>query len=706
MIKRLRRTAISQLSVFIVLLTVGAYSYGKLETSEQTLPLSFTQSQSTTAQEIVIKLQSRHYLSHRFNDRISSRLLDNYLQRLDSSRALFLQADLEEFEAYRYTLDDSLNKGDLNPGFVIFNRYQARISDRFESVIAELPNTVKQMDFTLDESIQIDRSKEAWPKNQAEADELWRKIVKSRILSLKLAGKSNDEIVTLLTKRYSNQLHRVRQSRSEDAFQIYMNALTELYDPHTNYLSPASSENFNINMSLKLEGIGAVLQSENEYTKVIRLVHAGPADKQGQLQPSDRIVAVAQDKDGEFQDVVGMRLDEVVKLIRGPKDSIVRLKVIPVSAKTDDEQKTIKIVRNTVKLEEQSAQKEIIEILDNDRLIKVGVIDIPAFYIDFEAMRRGDVNYKSTTRDVQKLLTELVDDGVEGIIIDLRENGGGSLQEANALTGLFIDSGPTVQIRHSSTKIYREGKRRSSEFYDGPLVVLINRLSASASEIFAGAIQDYQRGLIVGTQSFGKGTVQSLTPLQQGQIKITESKFYRISGDSTQHRGVIPDITFPTLYDTEKVGESSLHNALPWDRIDPIRHHRYFDFPKILPQLNNDHQQRMAGDPDFIFLNDQIALMEEARNIEFINLNENLRSKERADNKSKSLAIENKRRIAKGLEPLESIPDEDDDELAATAADEEDDSEDEEVDPLLFETGRILVDSIPVYFQDRFAVRQ
>ena len=697
-----KRTSL-HLALFIALLSLAGLSYGKPVEKQEAL--EFTPLQSSTAQEIATKLQSRHYVSHSFNDRVSSQFLDNYIQRLDSNRTLFLQSDLDEFEVYRDKLDDTLKKGDLDPGLVIFNRYQQRLLARLEANIKAVPIMVETMDFNIDENIQIDRSEEPWPESQADADELWRKIIKSRVLSLKIADKDNEEIVTLLTKRYQNQVNRIKQSRSEDAFQIYMNSLAELYDPHTSYLSPASSENFNINMSLKLEGIGAVLQSKNEYTKVVRLVAAGPADKQGQLQPSDRIVAVAQGKDGEFQDVVGMRLDEVVHLIRGPKDSLVRLEVIPVSAKSDDEHQVIDIVRNTVKLEEQSAQKEIIEVMDNDRVIKIGVIDIPAFYVDFEAMRRGDVDYKSTTRDVQKLLKELIDDGVAGIIIDLRENGGGSLQEANALTGLFIDSGPTVQIRHSSTRIYREGKRRSSEFYKGPLVVLINRLSASASEIFAGAIQDYQRGLIVGAQSFGKGTVQSLTPLQQGQLKITESKFYRISGDSTQHRGVIPDILFPTLYDTDKVGESSLPNALPWDRIDPVRHPRYFDFNAALPQLKSSHQQRMATDPDFIFLNDQIVLMEEVRKTEYISLQEKARRLERDESKSKSLAIENKRRLAKGLEPLDALEDDKDEEELDTAANTADDEDkDEDTDPLLLETGRILIDSTPVYFKPRVAV--
>ena len=664
-----------------------------------------TEIQSETSLDVLRRLQARHYIKKSLSDNLSSRLFDNYLNKLDANRSFFLASDIEEFEKYRNSLDDSLKKGDLAPAFEIFNRYQQRLTDRLEKITADLPETIAKMDFTVDEALVLDRTDHAWPITNAELDEVWRKRIKSRVISLRLADKDEEEIAPLIEKRFKNQLSRVKQSNAEDAFQIYINALTELYDPHTSYLSPRTSENFNINMSLSLEGIGAVLQQEDEYTKVVRLVHAGPASKQGDLSPSDRIVAVAQG-DGEFQDVIGLRLDEVVDLIRGPKGTIVKLEVIPVSAKNDDEHAVISIKRDKVKLEEQSAQKKIIEIMHDDKVKKVGVIDIPAFYIDFEAMRRGDPDYKSTTRDVSRLLNELVEDGVEGIIIDLRDNGGGSLQEANALTGLFIEAGPTVQIRHSDTKVYREGKRRRSDYYDGPLMVVINRLSASASEIFAGAIQDYKRGIIVGSQSFGKGTVQSLSPLEQGQLKVTESKFYRISGDSTQHRGVVPDISFPATYDAEKVGESSLDNALMWDKIDPVRHPYYFDLASLMPMLKENHEQRMAADPDFVFLRDQLDLMEEIRQIKEISLNEKSRKEQQASDKAKSLAIENKRRQAKGLEPVESLAEAADEAKAKDKAETEGAKNDEkeeqlssidENDPVLTESSQILMDALPAY---------
>ena len=437
-----------------------------------------------------------------------------------------------------------------------------------------------------------------------------------------------------------------------------------------------------------------------------RLIPAGPADKQGELRPSDLIIGVGQGESGAIEDVVGWRLDEIVDLIRGPRDTLVRLEVIPGKGKTD-QRRLVPIRRNEVKLEEQAAQKEIIEFTDEaDQKRRIGVIDIPAFYIDFDAYRRGDKNYRSTTRDVQKLIDELVGEGVEGLVIDLRDNGGGSLQEANQLTGLFIEYGPTVQIRSAESRVWRDGKRRRSSYYEGPLAVMINRLSASASEIFAGAIQDYGRGIVVGEQSFGKGTVQSLVPLQEGQLKITESKFYRISGGSTQHRGVIPDIDYPSLFDPKEIGESALDNALAWDQIAPARFNRYHDYGAILPMLTTLHEKRAANDPDYLYLEDQVSIAQEARSIIALPLQQSGRLALRDSQESKALAIENKRRVAKGLAPLESLGGDEEDgtseepdhaqEPKTVQSTEEiaDADQDGTPDVLLVETGRILVDAI------------
>lgn len=663
-----------------------------------------TRDQAITAIEVINQLKKRHYMRADFTDELSSKLFDRYLTSLDVNKNVLLKSDIKEFESYRYTLDDAFKRGDLKPGYAMFNRYRNRLAERLEQVIATLPTKLQQFDYSKDESLVLDRTKQDWPANLAEADEIWRKRLKSAALSLQLAGKKNDEILKLLSKRYSNQLDRIQQLNSEDIFQLYLNTLTQLYDPHTNYLSPRSSENFNINMSLKLEGIGAVLQRDEEYTKVVRLVHAGPADKQGQLQPSDRIIGVGQGDD-EIVDVIGWRLDEVVELIRGKKNTKVRLEIIPVEAKSEQETKIIEIVRDTVKLEEQSAKKSVLEVLDdNNHIHKIGVIDVPAFYIDFEALRRGDPNYKSTTADVSRLLDELKQENVSGIIIDLRDNGGGSLREANELSRLFIDTGPTVQIRYASGRIDRQPKTISRPQYEGPMLVLINRLSASASEIFAAAMQDYQRALIVGGQSFGKGTVQSLSPLRQGQLKLTEQKFYRISGDSTQHRGVVPDIEFPPLYDASKVGESALEDALPWDRIAAVRHQTYFpNMADILPILNTRHQARTANDPDFVYLEEQTAYSRQQSEINILSLNETTRKGERAHEKAVLLNFENKRRKAKGLELLSKLEDEDpatDDEQNADSADDDTANDNKEGDIYLSEAGHILVDAIEMFKQE------
>lgn len=686
---------------FCIAFITSSLCFGAVSTSNSTLPpLAPTRDQSIAGIEVVNQLSKRHYLSIRFNDELSSRFFDQYLDNLDANKSIFLQKDIEEFEQYRLHLDDTLKRGSLNPGYLIFERYRMRLISRLETAVNTLPQQIDDFDFNKDEQIELNRDESPWPSSVAEADELWRKNIKNAVLSLRISGKETEKIKELLIKRYKNQLSRIKQLNNEDVFQLYINSLTQLYDPHTNYLSPRNSENFTINMSLKLEGIGAVLQREDDYTKVVRLVHAGPADKSGQLQPSDRIIGVGQGKDGAIEDVIGWRLDEVVQLIRGTKNTTVRLEIIPVDAKSDVNTKIIQIVRDEVKLEEQSAKKEIIEVLDDkNQLHKVGVIDIPAFYIDFDALRRRDPNYKSTTRDVHRLLEELMKEGVSGIIIDLRDNGGGSLKEANELTGLFIDYGPTVQIRHASERIFREQKLSSTPYYDGPLLVLINRLSASASEIFAGAMQDYQRAIVVGGQSFGKGTVQSLSPLRQGQLKLTESKFYRISGDSTQHRGVVPDISFPRLYNTEKVGESALDDALEWDQINAVRHRKYFDIPTVLAGLQANHAKRTDIDPDFQFLKDQIEFRQVNDNKGVLSLNEGERRNKNAHEKKQALSMENKRRKAKGLDLLTSIDDLTQDDTDKKDTDKEQKEKNDD-DIYLSEAGHILVDAIELFRQE------
>ena len=657
-------------------------------------PISFKSIHSYTTVDIVRKLEQHHYEKEALDDAMSSAILDRFLDRLDSNRNFFLQADIDEFETYRLTLDDDLKRGRLQAAAVIYSRYSKRVTERLEKIIAELPTMMRSMDFTRDEVLLLDRDESVWPSTKAEADDLWRQQLKSSVLSLRLSDKEMPAIEELLLKRYSSQLNRVRQVNSEDIFELYINSLTELYDPHTNYFSPRTSENFNMQMRLSLEGIGAVLQQEDEYTKVVRLVHAGPADKQGQLQPADRITGVAQGVDGDIVDVIGWRLDEVVDLIRGPKDTLVRLEVLPGDGGPDATATIISIVRNEVRLEEQAAQSRVLDLYHEGGMKHVGIIDIPTFYEDFEAMRRGDPNYRSTTRDVRRLLDELIEQAVAGVVIDLRNNGGGSLREAEALTSMFIETGPTVQIRHSNAYVDRRAKNIDNGFYAGPLVVLINRLSASASEIFAGAIQDYNRGLIVGSQSFGKGTVQSLTPLRHGQLKLTESKFYRISGDSTQHRGIVPDIDFPSTFDIDLVGESALDNALPWDRIRAVKFDRFEDLDSLVPVLKTRHQMRIDKDPDFLYLREELALADELSRRNIISLNEATRRTEREQRRQRELENENRLRAAKGMSPLPMATDKTEEtadvETEVASAPDSDASE----DVLLIEAGQILLDSV------------
>jgi carboxyl-terminal processing protease len=597
--------------------------------------------------EIIRKLDNKHFVDLEINDDLSARFLDNYIDRLDSNKAFFLKSDIEEFQKYRSLLDDQIKKGDNGAGFFIYSRFKERLENRLNKVINTLETDKSIFNFTKDESLASDPENNEWLTTEQEASDYWRKRIKSFLLSQKLSGESIEKAREQLVKRYKNQLNRVQKNSPDDVYEIYINSFTELYDPHTSYLAPRTAENFNINMSLSLEGIGAVLQTEDEYTKVVRLVTGGPAQKQGELKAADRILGVAQGDEGEMVDVIGWRLDEVVSLIRGPKDSIVKLQIESTDA-TSKSNKVVRIKRDKVKLEDQAAQKAVITIDNNGVPFKVGIINIPAFYIDFQAYRERDPNYRSTTRDVLRLLNELNEEGIDGVVLDLRNNGGGSLQEATTLTDLFIDRGPVVKIGKGTNNSTMQSRYKAH--YRGPLVVMINRLSASASEIFAGAIQDYQRGLIVGSQSFGKGTVQSLTPLEtRGDLKITESKFYRVSGESTQHRGVIPDIQFPELLDKEKIGESSYDTALAWSKTYPASHPKYLPILDILSPLKERHDARIQQDPDFIYLTEQKSLLDEVANKEMISLNESKRLKEKQELETATLALENKRRQLKGL---------------------------------------------------------
>ncbi len=693
---------LASIAISAVLLSVSFSAIAKVYNSEEYVhPVSPAKEHAKLSFVIAKQLQYQHYRQMVLDDELSSKVFDAFIKSLDPNRTFFLAEDIKNFEKFRLLMDNNFRRGELDNAFYTFNLYQKRHVERLAYTLNLLENDYKTLDFSTDEELTIERDELPWPANKEEQNKLTRQQLINVIISFRLAGKDNKEIQELLIKRYKNQINRIKQTNNEDAFRIYINALAESYDPHTQYFSPRISENFDIQMSLSLEGIGAMLQAEDGYTKVKRLVPAGPAEKAGQLKAGDRIVGVGQGVDGDIVDVIGWRLDDVVQLIRGKKGTTVRLELIPQKAKDEHKTKTIQIVRNTVKLEEQAAKKEIIEVTENGKKQKIGVIDIPAFYIDFKAAQAGDPNYKSTTRDVKKLINELKQEQIDGLIIDLRNNGGGSLQEVNSLVGLFIKSGPTVQVKTADGRIAQLNDESEEITFQGPLAVLVNRLSASASEIFAGAIQDYNRGLIIGNQTFGKGTVQALQQLEQGQIKLTHAKFYRISGDSTQNLGVIPDVTFPALYDKDDIGESSLPEALPWDQVKNVDYSNFPTADSLFPMLKSKHEKRVLSNPDFQYIQETVVRIDKQKDKKTVSLNFKTREKEYNISRQEQLEIENKRRIAKGEKPYKNIKelDEEDDILGLNEDHEDEEKEDEDKKDgdsytLLLESAHILADYI------------
>ena len=726
----MQRVIVILLLSFISVTTLYSHIYAS--TDAELGPIEKQSEQTALFREILDRLATRHYHGQKINDELSERYLTTYIEMLDPLKSYFLQSDIEEFSKWKTKLDDLARRGDVNPGFIMFNRLRTQAIAQHQDNI-ELLESDYEFDFTADETIVLDGEERDWLENPLQRDEYWRKRIKDSMIRLLLNDKEPAKARELLIKRFTNQKKQMQQRDSQDVFQLYVNALASLYDPHTAYYSPRTTENFQINMSLSLEGIGAELTIEDEYTKVARIIPGGPADLQGLLKAEDKIISVGQD-DKELVDVIGWRLDDVVDLIRGPKDSTVRLELINGASDSADSTEVIAIVRDKVKLEEKSAQSKIININQNGVEMRLGVIDIPAFYMDFEAYRKRDPEYKSTTRDVYKLLMELREERVDGIILDLRNNGGGSLHEATMLTDLFIDSGPVVQIRNAYQQVSRDQRATSRAVYNGPLLVMINRLSASASEIFAGAIQDYDRALVVGSQSFGKGTVQDVTGLSSGQLKLTISKFYRVSGDSTQHRGVLPDIEFPSLYDKEEVGESHKDNALPWDNIHAVPYKRSAGVKHYVPLLHTAHQQRINSDPDFVHLVKQLEFSDSWDADKTIYLNIEKRRLRSTEWDNQQLLLENQRRKSKGLELYAdreawkaANKDDDEDEakeevkegledkladaddsskdnkpeaeekVAKNKTEEEEDEEDiAESDPMLQEAGYILSDQIRI----------
>jgi carboxyl-terminal processing protease len=638
--------------------------------------LAPTEQESYVARRVADIVAHEHYRRAPLDDHLSSLILDRFLDTVDGARSYFLASDIAEFEKYRYQLDDAIKTGDVEPAFVIFRRYQQRSRERM-AYASELLN--KKPDFDVDESFNFDREKEPWPANTAEMNELWRKRVKNDALSLIITGKQWPDVVDTLHKRYEHVAKRMDQSKPDDVFEAFMNSFVLSLDPHSNYFSARNSDEYNIQMSLSYEGIGASLQSTDDYVTVMDVIAGGPAALSGKLSAQDRITAVGEGKTGELTDVIGWRLDDVVTKIRGPGGSQVRLQVLPAGAAPGSVQKIVEFTRNRVSLENQASHKAMRTVPRNGKDIKVGIITVPSFYQDYDACRAGAKDCRSTTRDVQRLIGEVRKDGADVVIMDLRANGGGYLPEAESLTGLFIDRGPVVQLRDTTGHIEVDDDPNPAIFYSGPMVVLVDRFSASASEIFAGAIQDYGRALIIGQQTYGKGTVQNAHPLnytifgrkpELGQLNVTIGKYYRITGESTQDRGVTPDIALPSLIDANEVGESTRDRALPWDHIEPATFRVEGDLKPLAGSLQKLHETRTAGSADFKYLHDDIAALDTMRSQKTLSLNIKTREAERKRVEADRLARENAWRASRDIKPVATLEEVKDDATAGILLDE------------------------------------
>jgi carboxyl-terminal processing protease len=650
------------------------------------------------------------YRAKPLDDTLSAEIHRRYLEALDSQKLFFTQADIAKFEAYRLQHDDAIKNQELDPAFVMFRTYVQRVDERVAYARKLL---AKPFDFSANETWAYDREDVAWAAGGAQLDDAWRKYVKNDALRLRLAGRSHDEIRATLDKRYAVVAERVHELRGDDVFETFLNAYATSIDPHTSYMSPRSAENFNMQMRLSLEGIGAVLQRQEEFVVIRTIVPGGPAGNGGKLKVGDRVVAVGQGDGGPMVDVVGWRVDDVVELIRGKKGTKVRLDVLPADAGVDAKPQQIAIVRDMVKLEQQAAQKRIIDVGDR----RIGIVELPTFYLDFEARRRGDADARSATADVARLLRELRAEKVDGVVVDLRDNGGGSLLEAVELTGLFIDTGPVVQVRETGGRVSVEGDDRTGVAWDGPLAVLVNRSSASASEIFAAAIQDYGRGLIIGEPTFGKGTVQNLIDLDRfprkddtkfGQVKLTVAQFFRVDGGTTQHAGVVPDLAFPVSLDASEYGESTYDNALPATRIAKAPHGNVGNFAALGGELKARHAARVAKDREFRWWAQDVARFRAERDKKTISLNEAVRRAERdqleaerrkrdAERKAAGLDVDTLARADDGLSENERS-------IFQQTAEEE--AAKKRPDPLLREAAAILADALDLLSANRTLTAQ
>jgi len=693
----------SSFSQILIALLLLFFSGSLLANVPKEIPVSELKPSLTHQKALLLTtrvMKRYHYKNHKLDNSFSKEILKKYLQMLDPNKSFFLKSDINEFERlYSNRLDDDIKNARLDASFAIFKRFRERVDKRMNKAV-ELVDY--PFDFTLDEKYLIDREDAEWAATQKALDSLWRKRVKNDTLALHLMDKDDKEIKEKLTKRYEGTQRRTHQMSADDVFQTFMNAYTGALEPHTGYMLPHNAENFDITMRLSLQGIGAVLKSDNEYTSIQSVVPGGPADKSGLLHAGDKVIGVAQGKSGEMVDVIGWRLQNVVEKIRGKKGSTVRLNIILKKSGSSEITKEIVLVRDKIKLEEQAVKSSVIETPDGMQGKRIGVIDVPTFYRDFQGASSGNKNFRSTTRDVRKALKELQGKGVDGIVIDLRDNGGGSLTEATELTGLFIKSGPIVQVRDYSGGIEAERDPDPELVYSGPLAVMVNRNSASASEIFSGAIQDYGRGIIIGEPTFGKGTVQQLIDLSNyvssgkdmGRLRLTIAQFFRVNGASTQHKGVTPDISFPTIIDSD-YGERSYDNALPWSKIKAAD---YSDWKTArLDKAESSHKKRIKKDSGFIYLQGQSQLFHNLKNEKSVSLNEHERKAEWAKKENQRRELRNEYRRSIGLSPL-SKADEDDEDLTEKI------DKEEKIDEIeRNEAARILADVI--YQQSQPVVR-
>ena len=618
--------------------------------SSEQVDFSISEKYKDLSSEIFKNISSHHYTREIDKESFNDLYIDALLEELDGNKNLFLSYEIKSFKRKSSNYKKNRENFDINLAYEILNTYFNRVIEISEYQIKLAKKD--SFDLSIDEGIDIFYDDNEYASTMLELKERWRKTTKNDFIVSVLAKDDEDEIISNLTNRYERRIKRVLQRKDEDIFLLAINIMTRQFDPHSTYLSPYNAEDFEIDMSLKLGGIGALLSNSatEDYAIIVSLVPGGPAEKNGELEPNDKIVKIKQQNEDIFEDVTGWRIDEVVQKVRGEPKTLVTLEIIPGDAEDNSVRKIIEIEREIVELKERAAKSKIYSLNKNGSEYKIGIIDLPSFYLDFEAWQARDPNYKSSSKDVKNILDEFKKQSVDAVLVDLRNNSGGALTEANKLTGLFTSAGATLQIKESNGNIIPWGDARVRQAWSKPMAVLVNRYSASASEIFAGAIQDYQRGLVIGQRTFGKGTVQRLDNLSEGQLKITESKFYRVSGDSTQSRGIDPDIILPSTWDIETVGESSLPTHLPWDKIKPTRYRAFTEDSIAIEKTIFAFEERLSTDPNLIYLKDVRSRYDQNKNKMELSLNIDERRSEQEERKQWLLEVENKRRSSLGME--------------------------------------------------------